>query len=537
MKKKALKKLLSLVIVLTVAVALCACGGDKSTDEAAGAEGAEESAGEAGQADAADNNSSQAGEPTTGGSVTVGMTQDLVSLDPHVISDAGTRSVVFNLYEGLVKPTTDGELVPAVASDYEISSDAKVYTFTLRDGITFHDGSEVTVEDVKYSIERYAEIYGESSALSIILEEVVADSENNTVELHLTEGNSELLPELTLAIIPASNEDPAGNPIGTGPFQYVSYTPGQNLVISRYDGYWNAERKAYLDEVTFKFVADVETAYMELQAGTLDILDYLTTDQVATLADGYYVAEGSMNMVQALFLNSGSGPLADARVRQALNYAVDTQSINDFLFGGKSKKIGTHMLTSMTQYYNADTENVYSYDPQRAMELLAEAGYADGFDLTITVPSSYSQHVSTAEIIVENLRAVNINAQIELVEWNTWLTEVYMGGEFESTVIAFDGTLAPSDWLERFCSDSAENFMHYSNEEFDALYEKAYSAVDQEEKSQYYKEAEMILAEDAANVYIQEPADFVGIRDELAGYSFYPAAAYDMSVIYYKSAE
>ena len=174
MKKKALKKLLSLVIVLTVAVALCACGGDKSTDEAAGAEGAEESAGEAGQADAADNNSSQAGEPTTGGSVTVGMTQDLVSLDPHVISDAGTRSVVFNLYEGLVKPTTDGELVPAVASDYEISSDAKVYTFTLRDGITFHDGSEVTVEDVKYFIERYAEIYGESSALSIILEEVVA---------------------------------------------------------------------------------------------------------------------------------------------------------------------------------------------------------------------------------------------------------------------------------------------------------------------------------------------------------------------------
>lgn len=540
MKKKALKKLLSLVMVLTVAVALCACGGDKSTDDAADSStpaGTEETEEAEESAEAADNNSSQTGEPTTGGSVTVGMTQDLVSLDPHVISDAGTRSVVFNLYEGLVKPTTEGELVPAIASDYEISEDAKVYTFTLRDGVTFHDGSEVTVEDVKYSIERYAEIYGESSALSIILEEVVADSENNTVELHLTEGNSELLPELTLGIIPASNEDPAGNPIGTGPFQYVSYTPGQNLVISRYDGYWNTEKMAYLDEVTFKFVADVETAYMELQAGTLDILDYLTTDQVETLADGYTVAEGSMNMVQGMFLNSGSGPLSDARVRQALNYAVDTQSINDFLFGGKSKKIGTHMLTSMTQYYNADTENVYSYDPQKAMELLAEAGYADGFDLTITVPSSYSQHVSTAEIIVENLRAVNINATIELVEWNTWLTEVYMGGDFEATVIAFDGTLAPSDWLERFCSDSAENFMHYSNEEFDALYEQAYSAVDQEAKSQYYKEAEMILAEDAANVYIQEPADFVGIKEELGGYSFYPTAAYDMSTIYYKAAE
>ena len=141
----------------------------------------------------------------------------------------------------------------------------QVYTFTLRDGVTFHDGSAVTVDDIKYSIERYAEEQGDSSAFSIVDEVVTPD--DKTVEVHLKEANSEFISELTLGIIPASNEDPAGTPVGTGPFKFVSYTPGQNIVLERYDGYWGTP--AYLDQVTFKFVADVETAFTELQAGCL----------------------------------------------------------------------------------------------------------------------------------------------------------------------------------------------------------------------------------------------------------------------------
>lgn len=210
MKKRNTFGILLGVMILAVAIALGGCGGDKETETSETVNSSDE-------------------ETTSGGRVVVGITQDLDSLDPHNAAYAGTREVLFNVFEGLVKASPDGSLTPAVAEDYKVSDDAKFYTFTLRDGITFHDGSPVTVDDVKYSLERYAEILGESSAFSILESVDVVD--DKTVEIHLSEGSSEFISELTAAIIPENNEDPAGNPIGTGPFKYVSYTPGQGLAL------------------------------------------------------------------------------------------------------------------------------------------------------------------------------------------------------------------------------------------------------------------------------------------------------------------
>lgn len=458
------------------------------------------------------------------------MTQDLASLDPHVDTDAGTRDVVFNLYEGLVKPTSDGGFIPAVASDYIISDDAKTYTFTLRDGITFHDGTPVTIEDVKYSIDRYAEIQGESSAFSSLVDSVEVQ-DDKTLVVNLKESYSEFLPMMTIAIIPQSNEDPAGNPIGTGPFKYVSYTPGQNLELEKYDGYWQ-EGVPSLDSVEFKFIADVDTAFVELQAGTIDILKYLTSAQAETLGDDYNIVQGSMNLVHAMYLNSAYEPLSKTEVRQALCYAVDRDAINNFIFGGKSHIIGSHMIPAMSKYYEPEAETVYSYDPEKAKELLADAGYADGFDLEITVPSSYSQHVDSAQIIADELSQVGINVTLNQVEWSTWLQDVYKGGNFQATVIGFDGTLAPSDWLKKYVTDDAKNFMHYSNTEYDDVFNTAYTTVDDDVKVENYKKAQMILAEDAAAVYIEDPANLVAVSKKFGGYTFYPTAAEDMSLLY-----
>ncbi len=523
MKKK---HLLSGVMALLVSVALCACGGDKNAEgTSAGSQAAQSQDTTAEES----SNTLSEGTPVPGGSVVFGMTQDLASLDPHIDTDAGTRDVVFNLYEGLVKPASDGSFMPAVASDYTVSDDAKVYTFTLRDGITFHDGTPVTIEDVKYSIDRYAEIQGESSAFSIVSETVIVD--DRTLEVHLNESYTELLPMMTVAIIPASNEDPAGNPIGTGPFRYVSYTPGQNIVLEKYDGYWQ-EGVPSLDRVEFKFIADVDTAFVELQAGTIDIMKYLTAAQAETLGDSYNIYEGSMNLVHAMYLNSSYEPLSKTGVRQALCYGVDRNAINNFLFGGKSHLIGSHMIPAMSVYYEPEAENVYTYDPEKAKELLAEAGYPDGFDLTITVPSSYSQHVDTAQIIADELSQIGVRVTINQVEWSTWLSDVYQGGDFQATVIGFDGTLAPSDWLLKYKTGHAKNFMHYSNTSYDEVFDKAYAAVNQEEKAEYYKEAQMILAEDAAAVYIEDPVNLVAVSKKFGGYTFYPTAAEDMSLLY-----
>lgn len=519
MKKK---QLLSGVMALLLSASLCACRGSKT------AEGTSEAAGESSEAETS--NTLSEGTPVPGGSVVYGMTQDLASLDPHVDTDAGTRDVVFNLYEGLVKPTSDGGFIPAVASDYIISDDAKTYTFTLRDGITFHDGTPVTIEDVKYSIDRYAEIQGESSAFSSLVDSVEVQ-DDKTLVVNLKESYSEFLPMMTIAIIPQSNEDPAGNPIGTGPFKYVSYTPGQNLELEKYDGYWQ-EGVPSLDSVEFKFIADVDTAFVELQAGTIDILKYLTSAQAETLGDDYNIVQGSMNLVHAMYLNSAYEPLSKTEVRQALCYAVDRDAINNFIFGGKSHIIGSHMIPAMSKYYEPEAETVYSYDPEKAKELLADAGYADGFDLEITVPSSYSQHVDSAQIIADELSQVGINVTLNQVEWSTWLQDVYKGGNFQATVIGFDGTLAPSDWLKKYVTDDAKNFMHYSNTEYDDVFNTAYTTVDDDVKVENYKKAQMILAEDAAAVYIEDPANLVAVSKKFGGYTFYPTAAEDMSLLY-----
>ncbi len=525
MKKKSVTKILLSVMVLLVSVAFCACGSNKSTESSetgnSSSEKTTESAADGTQSDAANSDTS---------CFTVGLSQEISSLDPHEDTDAGTRSVLFNVFEGLVKPTTDGDVTPAVASDYTISDDAKTYTFTLRDGITFQDGNPVTVEDIKYSLERSAEMDGESSALSVISDINLVD--DKTVQLTLSEANSEFIYNLTVAILEQANDaNQATNPIGTGPFKITNFAEGQYLEMEKYDGYWNKDLDC-VKSAKFKFIADAQSAFVELQGGTIDMLQYLTNDQVQALGDDYNIVESTMMLVHGLFLNNNYEPLKDVRVRQALNYAVDRDAINEFLFGGKSKLIQTHGYPTITAWYNADTEGTYTYDVEKAKELLAEAGYADGFDLEITVPSSYTQHVQTAEIIAEQLAAVGVNVTINQVEWSSWLSDVYQGRDYQSTVIGFDiSSLSPATWYKRYYTDSSNDFTNFSDATYDETYGKALATIDHDEKHQLYGELQQILADQAASVFIEDPADFIAVSKKFTGYQSYPVSAIDLSLV------
>lgn len=465
---------------------------------------------------------------TSGGTVTVGISQDLDSLDPHNVVYAGTREVLFNVYEGLVKATPDGDLEPAVAERVDVSDDATVYTFTLREGRTFHDGSKVTAEDIKYSIERYADIQGKESAFSILKKVVIADE--RTVKVILKEGNSEFLPELTLAIIPKENKKPGENPIGTGPFKIEKFVPGQSLTVVKFEGY-RTKGLPYLDQVTFKIVSDTDAAFTELQGGNIDILQYLTADQTGVLGDQFNIIEGSVNYVQGLFLNNKFEPFQNEKVRQAICYAIDRNEINQFVFEGKSHEIQTHMIPGFRKYYNEETEQVYPHNVEKAKELLKEAGYSDGFELTIVVPNNYAPHQTVAEIVIEQLKEVGIRAKTELVEFTSWVSDVYTDRKFESTIVAVDGTLAPSSWFEKNESTGSKNFTNYSNNEFDRVYSEAKQTIDETEKVEKYKELQMILTKDAASAYIQDPVNLIAVNKKLAGYVCYPVAAQDLSKV------
>ncbi len=473
----------------------------------------------------------KAGESSS--QITIGIPQDIEdSLDPHKAVAAGTKEVLFNLYEGLVKPDSSGELQPAIASDYSISEDATTYTFTLREGVKFHDGSMVTAEDVKYSIDRCAdttngeplvEAYSNIKSVNIV--------DEKTVEVVLNTADSDFLANMTTAIIPASNENPDTNPIGTGPYRYVSRSPQENFVVEKFDEYWGTP--ANIENVTFRVCANADSIVMNLQGGSIDMFARLTTTQASQLGDQFDVLEGTMNLVQALYLNNAVEPFNDERVRQALCYAVDPQGIMDLISDGKGTEIGSSMFPAFEKYYMPELNDVYNQDFDKAKELLAEAGYPDGFSFTITVPSNYQQHIDTAQVLVEQLKNIGVTAEIELVEWETWVSEAYTNRNFEATVVGVDASsLTASALLSRFVSDAPNNFINFSNADYDAAYARAEAAVDDEEKTEGFKECERLLAEHAANVYIQDLPCLVALNKKYAGYEFYPLYVQDISKLY-----
>ena len=265
----------------------------------------------------------------------------------------------------------------------------------------------------------------------------------------------------------------------------------------------------------------------------------INSTQAAQLADDQdlEIYEGGMNLIQALYLNNGEKPFDDEKVRQALCYAVNRQEVLDMMADGKGTIIGSSMFPAFEKYYMPELVDKYPQDIQKAKELLAEAGYPDGFDMTITVPNNYQQHIDTAQVLVEQLKQVGINAEIQLIEWDSWLSDVYGERNFQSTVVGIDAAyLSGRALLERFTSDSDKNFINYSNPEYDSLYEQVKKSTDESEQIDLYKQMETLLADDAANVYIQDMAAEVVLRKGYGGYVFYPLYVQDMAKIY-KTAE
>lgn len=526
-EKNVMKKRLSVFMVtLLIMTALSACAG--GTGESS--EGMSSAGTVSGSSDA---------EPVYGGSVVVGIQQDIDSLDPHKATAAGTKEILFNIYEGLVKADPNGNLMNAVASDYTISEDGLVYTFTLREGVKFHNGNEVTAQDVKYSLERVSGILDGTALISTLSAEKggitsVDILDDKTVQVTVGSANLELIYSFTAAIIPAgSGEDEAAQPIGTGPFSFVSYKPQEGIVVAKNGDYWQ-EGLPYLDEVQFKIVNSPDTALLDLQGGSIDIYPYLTDSQATELEGSFQVLSAPSNVVQALFLNNADATLSNAKVRQAICYALDKDSVNEFVFGGDGALISSAMLPTLKDFY-VDLNDTYgnAANIEMAKQLLTEAGYPDGIDLQIQVPSNYEVHMQTAEVVAEQLKAANINAQIVPVEWGTWLEEVYNGRKFQATISGITCDQTPGYLLNRFQTDSSKNFINYANAAYDDTYLKAAASMDLTEKAGYYKELQNMLVEDAGTAFLSAPPITVAVSPELGGYTFYPIYVQDMSVVYY----
>lgn len=512
------KKLLALFLALVMVGAVLPGCGDGSKDP--GGQG----------------NNGKTGEPVKGGEITIGIAQDLDdSLDPHQTVAAGTREVLFNIFEGLVKPNSDGEMIPAVAEKYTLSEDGTTYTFTLREGVKFHNGQTVTAEDVVYSINRCAAVpEGQEKPLVAAFSAVksVEALDEKTVAVTIAQRDLEFISYMTAAIIPADYENQDTAPVGTGPFRFVSRTPQQDFVMERFEDYWGAP--AWLDKVTYKICENADALVMNLNGGSIDLCAHLTSAQASQLNQKFQVLEGTMNLVQAIYLNNQAKPFDNQLVRQALCYAIDRQGIMDMVADGHGTAVGSSIYPAFTKYFLPELVDKYPHDVAKAKELLAQAGYPDGFDMTISVPNNYQPHMDTAEVVAEQLREAGINVTIQPVEWSTWLDTIYNGRQFQATVVGVDAAnMTARAMLERFTSDYGKNFINYNNPAYDALFQKAINAQDEAEQTDLYKQMETMLADTAANVYIQDLCDLVAMRQDLGGLKFYPIYVLDLSTVYF----
>ncbi|WP_269919537.1 ABC transporter substrate-binding protein [Caldifermentibacillus hisashii] len=467
-----------------------------------------------------------------GGEVVVAIPQDLDYLDPHLAEAAGTREVMFNIYEGLLKVNTEGGLNPAIAESYEISEDGLTYTFKLRKGVKFHDGKELTAKDVVYSYSKLAGLEtGEPLSSSFASVEKIESPDDHTVVITLKENAVGFLTAVTAAIIPENYEDSNTKPIGTGPFKFVDYKPGQSLIVEKNENYY-VEGVPYLDKVEFRILPDEEATFLALQSGEIDIYPRIGTEKAEQLGDGFETISNPQNLVQLLAFNNKVKPFDDVKVRQAINYAVNVDEIIEGVAIGKGTKLGSNLSPVLSKYYNGELEDLYPHDTEKAKKLLEEAGYKDGFEFTITVPSVYPFHVSTAEVIVYQLEQIGVKAKIESVEWGVWLERVYNGREYESTIIGLDGKLDPYEILNRYISTADNNFLNFKNPKLDEVLTKAKTEINEEQRISLIKEAQKIIAEDAAAVFIMDPNTNVSFKNTVKGYQTYPIYVQDLSIVY-----
>ncbi|MCI2154447.1 MAG: ABC transporter substrate-binding protein [Solobacterium sp.] len=457
------------------------------------------------------------------------------SLDPFQSAASDTEAVMLNVFDGLVRFDSEGKIIPGIAESWDISEDGLTYTFHLRNDVKFHNGNACTSKDVLYTYQKLSGMNSGGEAISSKFSTItdLEAPDDKTVVMTISQRNASFLELCKIAVVPADYTDQASAPIGAGPYKFVEYIPGQKIVLERFDDYYDKDRMPRIRNVEVYIMTDSSSIVQALQSGQIDYAS-VGGKNADVLKDQFDIYSNPQNMVCLLALNNSVAPLDSKLVRQAITCAINKQDIINGAFDGYGTELYTNFSPVMAFYYNDQLSGIYSYDVDHAKELLKEAGYENGFDLTITVPGNYQNHVDTAAIIKEELKEIGINVEINQVEWGTWLEDVYKGADYEATVIGLTGKLDPNDVLGRYASDYSRNFFRYSNPDYDAIIKEALEETDEDKRAELYKEAQKILTEDAAAVWTTDPNNVVACRKDLKGYTAYPISFMDFSSLYYE---
>ena len=433
-------------------------------------------------------------------SLTLALQLEPPNLDPTSGAAVATDEVVYgNIFEGLVRLDRDGAIKPLLATYWEVAPDGLTYTFHLRGGVRFQDGTPFDASVVKFSLDRAiapSSTNVQKQALSVIRQVEVVDP--RTVRLHLVQADSNLLYVLAwgdaVMVSPRSVATLATAPVGTGPFRFSGWRRGDAVTLVRNETYWGQPAK--LRQVVFKFIADPAAAFAAIKTHDVDVFpDYPAPENLAQLR-----ADPSLKVITAssegeviLAINSRNGPLADVRVRRAIQHALDRRAIVDAAMYGYGTPIGSHFPPQNAAY--VDLTGLYPHDVAKAKALLAEAGYPNGFTLNMKLPPpNYARR--SGEIAASQLAAVGIKVKIENLEWAQWLDQVYGRHAFDLSVVSH------AEPMDYGIYDKADYYFGYHSDALHGLMEALKATTDEAQRTAILQQIQRKIADDAVNGFL-----------------------------------
>jgi peptide/nickel transport system substrate-binding protein len=497
--------------------ALAGCTGGESEDDGNGDDDSTATETEyAQETPESDETTAESGEIRRGGTLVWGHSEVTQNLDIHQTATASTGRFLNSVYESLIgldrslELTSDPEAQSAgLATDWSVSDDQLTYEFTLREGVTFHDGSELTADDVVYSFERIAN--PETNAIlrgAFRTMDTVSADGDYAVTVEHTDVFQPFLRQLAFsgtAIVPADSGEQLGEqPVGTGPFAFESRQQGNKAKLVAHEDYWGTG--PYLDGVEERTVTDPDSRLTGVQEDEYDLINDIPLDDindvVGTDSDDLSTLTWRPLSWAFLNMNNAEAPFDDPDFRKAVDFAIDKQElVEGALFGNGAPTASPSFPNS--PFRNEDLE-VRARDVDRATQLIEESAYdAEEFDLTFKVTTNYPWHIDAATIMQQRLREVGLNVELQQQQWGDWLSEVFVNGNFRLAMVNFFTFWEPA-YLYRsvWASDGSFNFRNYESEAFDSAIDTAQRAASREDAIANFKKAQAVLHEETPDVML-----------------------------------
>ena len=422
--------------------------------------------------------------------VTIGLVLEPTNLDIRHTSGAALEQLLIdNVYEGLVTRTEDNTIEPRLASEYEVSPDGLTYTFTLNDGILFHSGDALTSADVVASYETVRTddtVQGNADFAEVT---AVTAPDEKTVEITLSQPNQNFLFALTgpagLVFRSGDTTDLLTAENGTGPFTLNRWSKGSSITLDRFADYWG--EPAGVAEVVLQYIPDFTAGVNAALDRSLDVLTAVDPNLAPQLEESgeFTITEGRTTDKATLAFNNAKAPLDDVKVREALRLAIDHEALVEAVGAGETLY---GPIPELDPGYE-DLSDVAPYDPERAKELLAEAGEED-LELTLTIPSFYGTTV--AQVLISDFAKVGVTLKVNRVEFATWLEDVYANHDYD---LSFVLHVEPRDFAN---FANPDYYFGYDNAEVQSLYQEALTELDADASAELLAEAARIVSEDHA---------------------------------------